>query len=140
MPTWDQLNQTWDSDTDTWDGTSNTWVAAKGRTIRVDEETSGVNVFPPLPRFYKDPSATLDYTYDWSAWLETDTIASVNWTIPAGIKTLSNLQPNSTHTTTLATALLSAGVAGRTYKLTCTITTAVGRIDERSFELVIQGK
>lgn len=75
----------------------------------------------------KDPQAVLDYRVDWSAWLSTDTIASVVWTVPSGIT-----QASATNTTTSATIWLSSGEAGTDYLVGCRITTAGGRTDERS--------
>ena len=31
--------------------------------------------------FVKDPDATLDYSFDWSPWLGTDTISTSQWFI-----------------------------------------------------------
>ena len=97
----------------------------------------------PIPRFVKDPNANpLDYTIDWSAWLQsaatTDTISSVSWTVPTGLT-----KTNATNTTTTATIWLSGGVLGSgksVYKVTCLVTTAGGRTEAQSFELLIQAK
>ncbi len=75
----------------------------------------------------KDPQATLDYRFDWSLWLVTDTIVSVTWTVPSGIT-----QTAATNTTTTATIWLSGGSAGTKYTVACRVTTTAGRIDERS--------
>lgn len=75
----------------------------------------------------KDPQATLDYRFDWSLWLVTDTISTVIWTVPSGIT-----QTAATNTTTTATIWLAGGVVGTKYTVACRITTATGRIDERS--------
>ena len=75
----------------------------------------------------KDPQATLDYPINWAAWLTTDTIVSVVWTVPTGIT-----QTAATNTTTTATIWLSGGEVGTEYTVTCRVTTAGGRIDERS--------
>ena len=75
----------------------------------------------------KDPQATLDYRFDWSLWLVTDTIVSVTWTVPSGIT-----QTAATNTTTTATIWLSGGSVGTKYTVACRITTTAGRIDERS--------
>ena len=75
----------------------------------------------------KDPQSTLDYVVDWSSWLGADTIASVAWTVETGIT-----QASTTNTTTTATIWLSGGEAGTEYTVTCRVTTAAGRIDERS--------
>ena len=60
----------------------------------------------------KDPQATLDYRFDWSAWLTPDTISSVTWTVPAGIT-----QTAATNTTTTATIWLSGGTVGTRYTI-----------------------
>lgn len=82
-------------------------------------------------KFFKDPDSTLDYIVAWSQWLGTDTIVSVEWTVPAGLT-----QESATATTTAATVWLSGGTAGEDYTVGCRITTTAGRIDERS--IVIQ--
>lgn len=83
----------------------------------------------------KDPQSTLDYRFDWSAWLTTDTITTVAWTVPAGIT-----QTAATNTTTTATIWLSGGTVGTRYTVVCRITTAAGRIDERSLLVSVQQK
>ena len=83
----------------------------------------------------KDPQATLDYRFDWAAWLTTDTIATVTWTVPTGIT-----QTAITNTTTTATIWLSGGTVGTRYTVVCRITTAAGRIDERSLVVSVQQK
>ncbi|HXS93176.1 MAG TPA: hypothetical protein VN736_01155 [Candidatus Limnocylindrales bacterium] len=93
----------------------------------------------PLTKFIKDPSATLDYTLDWSAWLKgaasSDTISSVVWTAQAGI----NIE-NQSNTTTTTTVWLSGGALGKTYRVECLITTQGGRTEAQSFEVFIQSK
>ena len=44
-----------------------------------------------MAAFKKDPNATLDYTFDWSAWLTpiADTITSVTWVLSAGLTSVS---------------------------------------------------
>jgi hypothetical protein len=87
-------------------------------------------------QFRKDPSATLDFTFDWSAWLPTgDTISSVTWAISTGVTLASSPAPS--HTTTTATTFVSGGTAGTSYILSCTITTAQGRIDTRSLTIAV---
>ena len=83
--------------------------------------------------FPKDPTATLDYTWDWSAWLTgSDTIASVSWTIPSGLT-----KTNSTNTATTATVWVSGGATGTAYVVECEITTTQGRITSRAIQLVV---
>ena len=82
----------------------------------------------------KDPDAKLDYKFDWAAWLTplSDTITSVTWVLTVGLTLVS-----SSNTTATATAVVSGGVADDTEVLTCRITTAGGRIEDRSVNLKI---
>jgi hypothetical protein len=50
----------------------------------------------------KDPQAVLDYGFDWSKWLGTDTISTSTWTVPVGIT-----KDSDTHDTTTTTIWLS---------------------------------
>lgn len=78
----------------------------------------------------KDPNATLDYRINWAEWLDTDTIATVAWTVPAGLT-----QTAATNTTTSATIWLSGGTVGTRYAVACRITTTAGRIDDRTIRI-----
>jgi hypothetical protein len=85
----------------------------------------------------KDPNAVLDYVVDWAPWLAdsgSDTITAVVWTA-TGLTITS-----SSFTTTDATVRLSGGTSGTLYTVSCRITTAGGRIDERSFKLRVRDK
>lgn len=85
--------------------------------------------------FVKDPDATLDYSYDWSPWLNGDEINSSNWTAEAGI----TLVPASqSFTTTTTRVFVSGGTVGQNYTLTNTITTVGSRTDERSIEIRVR--
>jgi len=79
----------------------------------------------------KDPAARKDYTVDWADFLDGDTISAVAWTVPAGLTTYS-----SSNSATAATVWLSGGTAGNDYLVTCQVTTAGGRIDQRSFTIL----
>lgn len=87
-----------------------------------------------MASYKKDPNATLDYTFDWTAYLTplADTIASVSWVLPVGLTNVS--QSNTTMT---ATVFVSGGTLGESLQLTCRITTAGGRTDDRSITLKI---
>lgn len=90
----------------------------------------------PLKTFKKDPDATLDYSLDWDAddWLGTDTISGTpTWTVPSGL----TLETQS-NTTTVATAWISGGTVNTDYDVACKITTAGGRIDERTIRLQVR--
>jgi hypothetical protein len=85
--------------------------------------------------FLKDPSAVLDYQWDWAAWLTGgETIASCTVTVPTGITldTVGHAPNGYTSTTTTVTAWLTGGTDGTTYTITCQIVTSAARTDERS--------
>jgi hypothetical protein len=86
-------------------------------------------------RFSKDPSAVLDYTVDWSAWLSTDTISTSLWTVPTGI-----IKVTDNNTTTSATAWFSGGTLGKVYTIVNRITTLGGRTDERTISLFLENR
>lgn len=82
----------------------------------------------------KDPDENLDYSFNWADYLSptSDTIASAAFSIEGA--TLGTVS----HTTTLATAFVSGGVSGSTATLSCAITTAQGRVAQRSVYLKIK--
>ena len=87
--------------------------------------------------FIKDPDATLDYTIDWSAWLEDgDTIAGSQWVVPTDL----TQDAPATNTDTTTTVWLSGGTAGADYVVTNRITTASNpdRIDDRSIVIRVR--
>ena len=76
----------------------------------------------------KDPSAVLDYVFDWTEWLATvETITDYTITADTGITVGS-----STEDAGKVTVWLSGGTAGINYKVACLITTSAGRTDERT--------
>lgn len=82
---------------------------------------------------YKDPDATLDYQWDWTAWVaDNETIDTVTWIVPTGIT-----QGDTTKTDTTATIWLSGGTLGESYDITCRITTNQGRTDDRTETITI---
>lgn len=85
-----------------------------------------------MKRIIKDPAATLDYQMDWSEWLGEDTITASSWTVPPEL-----VQVTHTHTDTAAVVWVSGGAAGSSYNLVNQITTAGGRIDERTLLLAV---
>jgi hypothetical protein len=83
----------------------------------------------------KDPDEQLDYTVDWSRYLDTLTIASVAWRFVqadgtessslSASDTFNGLTVNRiTNTSTTATIVLSGGTANIDNKLICEITTS----------------
>ncbi len=84
-------------------------------------------------RFYKDPSAVLDYKFDWSDWLDSgETISTRTITAETGIVVDSS---SLTDTSTSVTAWLSGGTAGNVYDVACLITTSASRTDERTIKI-----
>ncbi|WP_432001224.1 hypothetical protein [Streptomyces sioyaensis] len=85
--------------------------------------------------FIKDPSANLDYVYDWSDWLSPgETISSVEYTVPAALAS----GTANTNTATTVTVWLAGGTAGMTYRVSNRITTNQGRVDERTFSVHVE--
>ena len=76
----------------------------------------------------KDPSAVLDYAFDWTEWLATgETITDYTITADTGITV-----DSSTEDAGKVTVWLSGGTAGINYRVACLITTSAGRTDERT--------
>lgn len=92
--------------------------------------------------FIKDPSAVLDYKFDWKAltndsgtsdWLASgETISSKTITASSGITVDSS---SITDTNTSVTVWLSGGSAGNNYTVACLIVTSAGRTDERTITI-----
>lgn len=83
----------------------------------------------------KDPDEQLDYTVDWSRYLDTLTIASVEWryvqddgtesSALSASDTFNGLTVNSLpNTSTTATLVLSGGTANIDNRIVCEITTS----------------
>lgn len=86
-----------------------------------------------IKTFIKDPDATLDYTGKWAAWLKGDTILTSTWDVPTGITLVSE-----SHTSTETLAWFSGGTEGAKYLIRNRITTAAGRIEDRTITIVIK--
>lgn len=85
-------------------------------------------------RWIKDPNATLNYQWDWSAWLDTgDSIASVTFLVPAGLTVVSEAYDSTT-----ATVWLRGGTEPHTYPVTCRVSTSLGLIDDRTAEIQVR--
>ncbi|MBI4904403.1 MAG: hypothetical protein HY820_45690 [Acidobacteria bacterium] len=83
--------------------------------------------------FTKDPNAVLDYSLDWTRWLNGDAIATSEWIVPDGL-----VKVTDSRTTKLATIWLSGGLAGQSYTITNRITTTGGRTEDRSFAVKVE--
>lgn len=84
----------------------------------------------------KDPSAVLDYVFDWNEWLATgETITDHTITADTGITV-----DSSTESGGKVTVWLSGGTAGENYKVACLITTSAGRTDERTIWIKVTNR
>ena len=97
----------------------------------------------------KDPDETVDFSVDWSRYLNSQaTISDVSWFVnnASGVKTefvegsiVNNLQlVGKSNTTTVATANLGLGTNNLKYKLHCQIVDSTGTIAERVIILPIK--
>ena len=82
--------------------------------------------------FAKDPSSTLDYSFDWSAWLAPgEAIQNEIWSIePDGAQ--APILSGESRTGAVTAINVAGGVAGNRYRLNCKIETDLGRTAERS--------
>lgn len=99
----------------------------------------------------KDPDEILDYSIDWSRFLDDATIASFTWYVydENDVKTeLTDSGPlvngiqlvSSTATNTVTTAYIGSGTNNVLYKFICRITDTNGLTVERSVRLRIRNK
>lgn len=90
----------------------------------------------------KDADAYLDYSVDWSDWMnEGDSIASSSFTIesiPDDPNPITTNQNTFSSGTNIATVWLAGGTAGNHYRITNTITTVNGLTDERFFRIFVK--
>lgn len=82
----------------------------------------------------KDPNSVIDYDIDWSKRLPNgDIILVSDWIVPAGITM------DSEESTDTATKIwLSGGIAGQSYALTNRITTAHGRVQDKTITITVK--
>ncbi len=84
----------------------------------------------------KDPQAVLDYTFLWSEWLPSgDTIQSHSTIIESGTGEVFSATVDRGNT---VVAWVRGGTVGETMKLRCRISTAGGRIEDRSVYIKIR--
>jgi hypothetical protein len=109
---------------------------------------------------FKDPDETLDYSMDWSRFLESATISSVTWSVKtsaydtettlasgqtltaaSGSATTDSIQNVSqTNTNTVATINMGGGVVNREYTFFCTIVDSTGSTAKRSVKIKIRDR
>lgn len=83
------------------------------------------------PDFVQDPDATLDYPFEWAAFLEGDTIAQSSFLLPDGMTQVSASQDGS-----LTTVFLSGAQCGRIYRCTNRVTTGDGRVMDKTIRIL----
>ncbi len=78
----------------------------------------------------KSPSDVLDYTFNWSDWLNTgDSIASCTFTINGGDNALSIV--GDYNDDSKCVVVLSGGTSNTGYLISCSITTEDGLVEEK---------
>lgn len=97
----------------------------------------------------KDPDETLNYSLDWSRYLDGESISSVQWYIhdennvkitATPVAEVNNITALAqSNTSTVATVQLSGGSLGTTYKIVCAVTFG-GLVAERTVRLAIKEK
>ena len=100
------------------------------RTVTIYADVAG-----PLKSFVKQPGERLDYRFDYTRWLAdcSDTIATRSIDCPAPLRIVGVVQDSGS-----IVALIDGGEDGKSQKLTCTITTAGGRIKEADIIIKVQ--
>lgn len=83
--------------------------------------------------YIHDPDATLDYTFDWSAWLDGDTIASATVTASTGL----TVDSTTTGADAVTVWVSTDGSVGPR-ELTCRVTTTAGRVSDRTATLYVE--
>ncbi len=87
-------------------------------------------------QFTKDPSAILDWAFDWTDWLAAaETITDHTITADTGLTV-----DSSTEDAGVVTVWLSGGTAGENYKVACLVTTSAGRTDERTIWIKVTNR
>ena len=86
-------------------------------------------------QFIKAPGEKLDYSINWLAWLNGDTISSPAWTCDLGITVV-----DQSYDTTSTTLWLSGGTVRTSYNCKNTVTTSGSRIGVRSITINVQDK
>lgn len=82
-----------------------------------------------MPHYLLDPNADLDFAFDWTAWLEENETITAQTVTPddAGVNVT-----NITENAGIITYWLSGGTLNTVQRVTCHITTNMGRQDERT--------
>lgn len=87
----------------------------------------------------KDPNAVLDYGFNWAAYLAdiTDTIVDAEFVVDPSLTITQQGFDDTTATVWLSGGTAPAAPLPNELRVTCRITTAEGRVDDRSIFLKI---
>jgi hypothetical protein len=88
-----------------------------------------------IERRYKSPSERITFSVIWSDYLNTDTIVSSSWIIPAGIT-----QVSANYNSSQANVMLQGGILGKIYRVTNRITSSASEIVDQSIDIEIIDK
>ena len=86
----------------------------------------------------KDPDSTVDYTFDWTDWLGTDTITTATVTVTPDPTSGVTVVGTPTWTGSKVTCWLTGGTLGTTARVVCRITTAAARTEDQTLTLAIR--
>lgn len=88
----------------------------------------------------KDPDAILDYQFDWSAWLGDDSITDFDLMLDDDGLAVGDggEAPEPIAIDGRVVFWLLEGVPRQTYPITCRITTAAGRVDDRTMFIKVR--
>ncbi len=84
--------------------------------------------------YIKDPAAKLDYMFDWTEFLGSDTIQTSTWTIPSGL-TGSGEAIISNNKTKI---FLAGGTLGKRYEIQNKVVSLGGREELQTFFILIE--
>jgi len=90
------------------------------------------------PTVDKDPNAVLDYVFDWSAWLAAHAPADTISSAIVLVSGVSLVTAASIESGVRVRAWLSGGTVGEPAFATCRITTAGGRVDDRTITIKVK--
>lgn len=90
-----------------------------------------------MKAFVKDPDAVLDYGFDWTEWLDGDTISNSIWIVESGLTVVPGSETADDNFTKL---FISGGVNDANYTLTNRITTAGQRTADRSMQIKVRSR
>lgn len=85
----------------------------------------------PIATPPKDPNAVLDYTINWTRWLQPgEYITSSSWVVPAGLGNAGTFASGGA-----VTIFLTGGASGTSYSVVNQIQTSGNRTDKRTLQI-----